>query len=67
MTRKTKTAIISIISFLLVCAGIFMIVSLALASAHNVPLVEEWQSWCGVVKDAVETLPETSAVINLIK
>lgn len=67
MTRKTKTAIISIISFLLVCAGIFMIVSLSLASAHNVPLVEEWQSWFGVVKDTVETLPETSAVINLIK
>lgn len=67
MTRKTKTAIISIISFLLVFAGIFMIVSLALASAHSVPLVEEWQSWFGVIKDTVETLPETSAVINLIK
>lgn len=67
MSRKGKTAIISILCFLLIVAVVFMITSLSMASAHSQTLIEEWQSWFNVVKDTIETLPteDTSAVIKM--
>lgn len=67
MSRKGKTAIISILCFLLIVAVVFMITSLSMASAHGQTLIEEWQSWFNVVKDTIETLPteDTSAVIKM--
>lgn len=67
MSRKGKTAIISILCFLLIVAVGFMITSLSMASAHGQTLIEEWQSWFNVVKDTIETLPteDTSAVIKM--
>ena len=45
MSKKTKTAVTGICSFVLLAVAIFMIVSLSLASAHDKPLLDEWKSW----------------------
>ncbi len=35
----------------------FFVISLILASVHGQDVVTEWQSWFGIIKDAVETIP----------
>ncbi len=53
----------AILTFLLVAVGIFMIVSLSLASAHGVGLVAEWKNWFGVSKEVV---PEVDKIVKSI-
>ena len=54
MSKKTKTAVTGICSFVLFVAAIFMIVSLLLASAHDKTLLDEWKSWVQVEEQKPE-------------
>lgn len=53
MSNKAKLACGSVL-FVIVA---FLVVSLILASVHGQDIVTEWQSWFGIVKDTVETIP----------
>lgn len=47
---------------LLLVVVAFFVVSLILASFHNVGIVEEWQSWFSALKPAKDTVNATAKI-----
>ena len=64
MTKK-QWVVLSV--FLFIVAA-FFVVSAILAHVHDNTLVVEWQSWFGIIKDAVEQIPpeETEEVVETL-
>ena len=64
----TKKQLVALSVFLLIVA-VFFVVSAILAHVHDNTLVVEWQSWFGIIKDAVEQIPpeETDEVVETSK
>lgn len=58
--RNGMNWLVYLIITLLVLVAIFMVVSLVLASYHNVSIVGEWQRWIDAMKPAKETVKETA-------
>lgn len=56
----------AIVGFLLAAAGIFMIVSLSMASAHGVGMIEEWKNWFGIISEEVEAVsPALKTILKI--
>lgn len=43
----------------------FFVTSLCLASANGHSVVEEWQSWFGIVKENVDNVVETTKLMTM--
>ena len=64
MTKKQWICL----GIILAIVVVFFVVSAVLAHFHDNTLVAEWQSWFGIVKDAVEQIPseETEEVVETL-
>lgn len=52
--------LVNLIITLLIVVALFFVVSLVMASFHNVSIVGEWQRWIDAMKPAKETVKETA-------
>ncbi len=61
--RRNKINVFAIILLtILAIAAIFVIVSLVMASFHNVGIVEEWKSWFDGIKSSKETITTAAKI-----
>ncbi len=61
--RRNKINVFAIILLtILAIAAIFVIVSLVMASFHNVGIVEEWKSWFDGIKSNNDTITTAAKI-----